>query len=66
MAKKEATRAKRNELKEEKKDEWFREFMLMQAKKVSIEENKLPVKKMCEESKVLYVKVDDLNLDVSK
>lgn len=48
------------------KEERFRAFTEMQQMKVSLEEKKLAAKQMCEESKVLYTKVDDLDPDVAK
>lgn len=48
------------------KEERFRAFTEMQQMKVSLEEKKLAAKQMCEESKVLYTKADDLDPDVAK
>lgn len=61
MEKNEVASAKHNELKEEKEEERFKEFMEMQAKKVDIEQKRLAVQTVCEESKVMYVKADDLD-----
>lgn len=65
MDKKEVVNAKRNELKEEKKDKRFKEFMETQAKKIEIEEKTLVLETMCEKLKVKYVKADDLDDDAA-
>jgi hypothetical protein len=64
MAKEEEASVKRNELKE-KNMERFRAFMEMQQKKVNLEEKKRAIKQICKESKILYMKADDLDSDVA-